>query len=494
MLHRSQRHIWDLLFSSGGRENGWLVAALLDHGDSTVGPPKDRGEERMREIEHVARFVHDCSWAALPSSVQERIKMALLDDLGATLAGTLTRVSRITAAYAVEAWPGEAATILLHGKRASALGAAFANGYAANGLDIDGCALYTKGHPGAQVFPTALALGETLGIDGKAMLAAMVVGYEIAHRTARCWHDHHEVYQACASWGSVACAAVAANLLGLSKPQIEQALGIAEYHAPNVPMMRAIDNPAMVKHGIGWGTVVGITAGQLAQRGFTGIPSLLSFEQYAEWVSDIGHEYVILDGLAWKKYACCAWVHAALDATLEVIGEYSISVAQIAHIKVEGHRGTYRLGTRPPSTTEEAQFNVAWPLAALLIDGEMGPRQVLEERLVDPEVRELARKVEVLESDELNELYRLATLGDPRGKYACSVTITLTDGREFASGLVEAGIKFPQRWTKEQVEKKFRWLAGFVLDEARTDRLVEMIWDLEGLVDVRELTSLVAQR
>jgi 2-methylcitrate dehydratase PrpD len=448
----------------------------------------------MSEIEHVARFVHDCRWDALPSSVQERIKMALLDDLGATLAGTLTRVSGITAAYVVEAWPGDEATILLHDQLASATGAAFANGYAANGLDIDGCALYTKGHPGAQVFPTALALGESLGIDGKRMLAAMVVGYEIAHRTARCWHDHHEVYQACASWGSVACAAVAAHLLQLAGPQIEQALGIAEYYAPNVPMMRAIDNPAMVKHGIGWGTVVGITAGQLAQRGFTGIPSLLGFEKYAPWVSDIGRDYILLDGLAWKEYACCAWVHAALDATLEMIRKYGISAAQIAHIKVEGHRGTYRLGTKPPSTTEEAQFNVAWPLAALLIDGEMGPRQVLEERLVDPEIRELARKVEVLESDEFNELYRLATLGDPRGKYACSVTITLTDGREFASGVVEAGIKFPQGWSKKQVEKKFRWLAGFVLDEARTDMLVEMIWNLEELVNVRELTALVAQR
>jgi 2-methylcitrate dehydratase PrpD len=447
----------------------------------------------MGQIERVVRFVHDCNWDALPSSVQGRIKMALLDDLGATLAGTLTRVSRITAAYAADAWPGEEATILLHDRRALAIGGAFANGYAANALDIDGCALYTKGHPGAQVFPTALALGETLGIDGKRMLAAMVVGYEIAQRTARCWHDHHAIYQACASWGSVACAAVAANLLGLSEREIEQALGIAEYHAPNAPMMRAVDDASMVKHGIGWGTVVGITACQLAERGFTGIPSLLSFQKYAQWVSDIGREYIMLDGLAWKEYACCAWVHAALDATLELARNQGISVAEIAHIRVEGHQGMYRLGTELPSTTEQAQFNVAWPLAALLVDGELGPRQVLDERLADQGVRELASRVEVLESEEFNELYRLATLGDPRGKYASSVTITLTDGREFGSGVVEAGIKFPQGWSNKQVEKKFRWLAGFVLDDARADRLVEMIWGFEDIADVRELTTLVAQ-
>lgn len=141
----------------------------------------------------VTRFIAGTKWDVLPEPVQRKVRMCMLDDLGATLVGTLTMISRITADYAMETWPGDEATIVLHGK-ASAIGAAFANGYAANGFDIDDCALYTRGHPGAQVFPTALAISEKLGLGGREMLTAMVIGYEIAHRAARCWHNHHRVY------------------------------------------------------------------------------------------------------------------------------------------------------------------------------------------------------------------------------------------------------------------------------------------------------------
>jgi len=192
----------------------------------------------------VASFVTGVAWEALPAAVQRRARMAFLDTLGAALAGTRAPVSRIAAGYAVDTWPGDAATILRHGQRTSAVGAAFANGYAANGLDIDDCAIYTKGHPGAQIFPTALALAEALGLGGAKMLTGLVVGYEVAHRAARIWHATHDFYQACGSWGSVACAAVAAHLLDLSAEHTRQALGIAEYHAPNLPMMRDIDHPA----------------------------------------------------------------------------------------------------------------------------------------------------------------------------------------------------------------------------------------------------------
>ena len=449
----------------------------------------------------VAQFIADVTWDALPVPVQRKARLALLDILGATLVGTLTPISRITTDYAVGTWPGDEATILLHGQRASAIGAAFANGYAANGIDIDDCALYTKGHPGAQIFPTALALAEKLGLGGSQMMTALVVGYEVAHRTARLWHDHHAVYQACGSWGSVACAAVACHLLRLPPEQIKHALGIAEYHAPNLPMMRDIDHPAMVKHGIGWGAMNGIIFAQLAQRGFTGVPSILGFEEYRNWVADIGQHYIMVDGVIFKEYACCAWTHPALDAARGLLRQYdfgaddgSTELAEvIAHIRVEGFHETVRLGTQLPTTTEEAQFNLAWPLAVFLLDGEIGPDQILEHRFDDERVRALASKIELVESDELNELHRRAVVGDPGGKYAAIVTITLKDGRQFASGIVDGGIRYPQGWDESRVEEKFRWLVGCVLEGTRIGPLVDMVWQFEDVDDVHELTRLVAR-
>jgi 2-methylcitrate dehydratase PrpD len=121
-----------------------------------------------------ARFVAEARWEDLPITVQRKARMCLADSFGATLAGTLTRVSRISADYAAEAWGGDQATILrhepgrgLHGLRASMAGAAFANANAANGLDLDDSARYAYGHAGSQIVPTALAVAEALDRSGQ---------------------------------------------------------------------------------------------------------------------------------------------------------------------------------------------------------------------------------------------------------------------------------------------------------------------------------------
>lgn len=448
----------------------------------------------MNALDLTAQFIANAAWEELPEAVQRKAWMCLVDNLGATLAGTLTRVNEIGADYAAETWRGDEATILLRGKKASAVGAAFANACASNGLDVDDSARYAYGHAGAQIFPTALAVAESLNLSGAQMLCGMVVGYEVAHRVGRCWHASRQEYQACGSWGSVACAAVAAHLMGLDENQIKHALGIAEYHAPNLPMMRDVDAPAMVKHGIEWAAMTGITSAQLAARGFTGIPSILSLEEYQEWGQDIGREYLMVDGVAWKaeRYACCGWAHAGVEGARNLVLENKIALDDIAHILVEGGHGTMRLGTRLPATTEEAQFNQAWTLAAMLVDGEIGPNQTLEFRLSDPQIRDLAQKVEVVEDAQVEALFQLYAQGDPKGRFASKVTITLKDGTIFRSGLVDGGLRFPPSgWSEERMVEKFRWLAGFVLEEQTAERVLKTLFNFSTLSNVRELTRLL---
>ncbi len=449
----------------------------------------------MNGDDRVATFVSQARWETLPDDVRRKAQMCLLDNLGALLAGTQTRVSQISAEYAARTWPGDEATIVLYGKRAKPAGAAFANGNAANGVDIDDSAQYAYGHAGAQVFPTALAIAESLDLDGAQLMTGMVVGYEVAHRIGRCWHADHEVYQACGSWGSVACAAIAAHLMGLPPEQIKHALGIADYHAPNVPMMRDIDRPAMVKHGIGWAAMTGIVAAELAACGYTGIPSLMSYEKYADWIDDIGEHYIMVDGVAWKAkgYACCGWAHAATEGAKRLAETYHVAHGDIARVRIETFSESTRLGTRLPLTTEEAQFNLAWPVAAILVDGEVGPAQTLESRLNDPVLCDLAQRVEVVESEALNELCRLFQQGDPRGRFASAVTVILNDGRELRSGLVGGGLSFPQPgWDEHKMEEKFRWLATSILDEARVNRLVNTLWRFEEVSSIRAFTQMLA--
>jgi len=439
-----------------------------------------------------AQFITRTRWEELPATVQEKARMCLVDNLGATLAGTRTRISHICAEYAHVTWPSDKATILLNNKEASAVGAAFANAAAANGIDSDDGLQYAYGHGGAQIFPAALAVAEARDLSCRRFLAGMVVGYEVAHRMGRCWHDDHDVYQACGSWGSVASAAAAANLMDLTTKQTWHTLGISDYQAPNLPMMRDIDHPAMVKHGIYWGAMTGVMSAEMAARGFTGIPSLLGEEKYRDWVMDIGEHYIMVNGVSWKMkdYACCGWAHAAIEGAHELVQTHAIELDDIQRIVVEAFHETVRLGTKLPTTTEEAQFNLAWPVAAMLVDGEVGPHQMLEHRLNDARIQALAQRVEVIESEELNELCRLYEIGDPRGRFASIVTIKLKNGNEYSSGLKDGGMSMSdQNWTQEMMAEKFRWLGATVLEAAKVDEILDMAWHLDEIDSIRELTE-----
>jgi 2-methylcitrate dehydratase PrpD len=295
------------------------------------------------------------------------------------------------------------------------------------------------------------------------------------------------MYQSCGSWGSVACAAVASKLMGLDHGTIKHALGIADYHAPNLPMMRDIDHPTMVKHGIGWGAMNGIVSAELAERGFTGVPSILGFEQYHDWIADIGRLYIMVEGLLFKRWSCCAWGHPAIHATLTAVKEHGISLDEIASIEIFTFHEGSRLSQRQPTSTEEAQFNIKWPLATMLLDGQIGPDQVLERRLGDEQVRALVEKMKVVQDPEVERRYRLFCAGpdsDPDALFTSRVAITLNNGRVVDSGLVN---RDDARLDDAELEDKFRWLSAYVLDEARIDRLLRMVAGSDTLDNVSEL-------
>jgi len=440
----------------------------------------------------VPRFIIETAWDGLPADGQERARLCMLDNLGALVAGMATPAASISANVARRLWGGDDATIIRTGARASAPGAAFANAVAANGVDIDDCGVYTLGHPGAQVLPTALALAERLVLPGHAVLAATVVGYEVAFRAGRCIHDAGTYYyRSCGSWGSLACAAIGANLAGLSEAQPAHALGIAEYHAPFAPMFRDVDDPAMVKHACGWGAVTGLTAAALAASGFTSFPSVLEDEAYAPWLSGIGDPVLITTGIMWKRYSCCAWTHPALQALERILDRRPVAADEIRRIHVTAYRDAVRLGTRLPETTEEAQFNLAWPLAARLVDGQVSPAQVLEPRLSDPRIRTLAALVEVEESQEYTRLYDLNCDEDPEGVDMAQVVLELPDRTRLVSGPVGLEIYPREPWGRALIAAKFRWLVGSVLPRAAVEQIVEMVWQFEEVADSSELVRII---
>ena len=459
-------------------------------------PPSSSGSPLTGGETALAGFILETRWQDVPPDVRERALLCLMDNVASALSASTARSAQIAASLARDVLPGDQATVLISGVRSSALGAAFANGVAANAYDIDDCGLYTWGHPGAQVLAASLALAEKLGADGPAMLAATVVGYEVMFRAGRCWHDlHMPEYRACGTWGSIGCAAIGANLLRLTPLQTRHALGIAEYDTPTLPMLQAVVEPAMVKHGIGIGALNGLLSAELAARGFTGTRSLLTLEQYDGWVGDLGSHYVLPYGMSWKEYSCCLWAHTPLLAVDRLRASHRFGAGDVRRIIVEIYPDALQLQVVHPATTEEAQFSIAWPIAALLVDGEVATEQVSDERTADATLHDLAAKVEFVASDELQKLYVLSENGQPGGMDAARVTIELNDGRVLESGLVEHLIyeREAALWDRERMERKVRWLLRHLYTPAALDELLERVWAFEEVSDVGDFVRMLTR-
>ena len=237
--------------------------------------------------------------------------------------------------------------------------------------------------------------------------------------------------------------------------------------------------------------MTGIMSARLAALGFTGVPSILTFAEYAPWVQDIGSEYLLPRGIMWKKYSCCAWAHPAINALRTILEANPVQPEHVDRIILTVYREAARLGAALPTTTEEAQFNLAWPVAVFLAYGEVAPRHVLESQLSDPTVHALASKVEIEDSHEFTRLYDLADTEDPRGKEVADVRLELDDGRTLSSG-VQPSLVYGD-WPRDEIEAKFRWLARDLLGERATDELIGMTWRLDKLDDVRELTKVIGE-
>jgi 2-methylcitrate dehydratase PrpD len=400
--------------------------------------------------------------------VQHQSKRCLLDALGALLAGTRTPVADIMADLALSQFPGEDAAFLGRDARASLVGAVLANGFAANALDIDDGYRRIKGHPGACVLPVALAAAEAAGCAGSEFLTALVIGYEVGIRAGLIRHATYETYHSSGSWGAIAGAAAAGRILGLDEEALWHALGTAEYHAPIAPMMKGIETTTMGKDSTGWGCMVAISSVLMSQQGFTGIHPLFDDTPNPAWIEGLGREYEILN-LYFKPYAACRWAQPAVDGALQICRQESLSLQQIETIRVATFAEAAALTRDYPRNTEDAQYNLAFPIAAALLDGEVGPRQVLPPRLFDADIRNVMDRVEVVVEERFQVEFPAKALAE--------VIIETRDGRSFCSGVMSAtwdpASTLP---TDDELREKFRWLAEPVLGGERTEAIEATIW------------------
>jgi 2-methylcitrate dehydratase PrpD len=437
--------------------------------------------------DYVIRFILDTNWQNIPTDVQHQSKRCLLDTLGALLAGTETPVGGLMAGIATAQFNGNDATILVSGSRVSASGAALANGFAGNALDIDDGYRLIKGHPGSCILPVVLSASEVAdNCPGSQFLTAMIIGYEIGIRAGLIRHAVYPTYHTSGSWGSISGAAAAGKLMGLEGNALLNALGTAEYHAPIAPMMKGIETPSMGKDSIGWGAMVAMMSVLMAEKGFTGIKPIFDDTPQREWVESLGHHYEMLN-LYFKPYAACRWAQPAIAGALKVSKDNEIIPEDIVRIQVRTFKEAKSLSDIHPQNTEEAQYNLAFPLAAALIDGEVGPEQILPPRIFSSQILKLADKVDTEVSELFDQLFPEKT---------CAEVIVHTEsGASFSSDTMEAPWEPPDNLPSDsEIEEKFHGLVDPILGVQQTHQLCSLIWNLDNCYNIQELIGLCLKR
>jgi len=422
-------------------------------------------------------LIRGLHWSDLPATVRKRAEMCLLDLIGIAAGGHGTRLSAIIRDHAVEAFGGDA-PMLFDQRSASLPGVALAGGMMIDSLDGHDGYNPAKGHIGCPLFPAALACAHRRGASGTALLETIVMGYEFGGRAAEAQHGTAPDYHTSGSWGAVTAAAAAARLLGLDHDQTRHALGIAEYHGPRSQMMRCIDHPTMVKDGSGWGSMAGVSAALLAQKGFTGAPAI-TVEDAPEYWADLGDRWVILQQY-FKPYPVCRWAHAPVEGVLALRRAHDLRPEQVARIEIETFHESVRLAMNAPKLSDEAQYSTSYPAALAMVHGDIRPEHLADDALCNAQVMRLSRAMVLRESEFANAEF-------PLRRFA-RVTLVLRDGRELRGEWMTPRWDHTEPPTEADLRAKYHDLADPVLGRPRADAIEEALSNLHR-TDLAPLTD-----
>jgi 2-methylcitrate dehydratase PrpD len=445
----------------------------------------------MGATQELARYVARTSYEDLPAEVKEMAKTCLLDWFGVTLGGTREELSLIVQKLAAEMGGEKQATVIGTGLKTNVLLAALVNGSISHALDFDDTHAGSIAHPSVTVAPAVLAVAEHKKARGKDLIVAFVLGFEVETRVGMAAGRAHydKGWHATSTTGRFGAAAGTAKLLGLDQGRLVNALGIAGTQTGGV---RQVFGTMSKPFHAGKAAMDGVLAAYLAGMGFTssdsivegkhGFLEIFSPEPKAEKLTDgLGRDYTITS-VGFKPYASCAGTHTVIDAMRDIRATEKLSADEVGGIDLElGELSLDAAGIVEPRTALEGKFSVYHCAALALLEGEVGEDRFTDEKVNDPAVAGLRKKVKT----RVNPDFKLL---DSR------VAVVTKDGRR-----IERFVRIPKgqpenKMTPAEMEEKFRGLASGVLSRDNVNRLLEKIYKLEEVSDIGEITALCAMR
>lgn len=451
-------------------------------------PTQQRYEDG--ETVRLAAFCTDLEYDSLNDDVVESAKKALVDTLAAAYAGIDTEPGARILEY-VDQYDGDEATVIGNSGGSNAQFAALANGTLAHALDVDDGHRSAAGHPGSAVIPAALAVAEKTDATGADLITAIVAGYEGMVKTAKSVQTSHRErgFHGTATCGCFGAAAAVSTLLDLDETRTAYALGLAGTQAGG--LFEFLEKGSMSKRfHPGRAALAGILAGELAATGFDGPDTIIEgTDGFARAFADdydlepfknLGDPFAVTENYL-KPFPSCRHIHGPIEAAQTFRNE-GVTPDDVESIRVETYGAASHHDKKAVENLLDTQMSMPYGVAIALVTGEAKLAQFDPSNAADPDVQALIEKVDVVATDEMEDLY-------PETRPA-RVVLTLASGEEY-----EELVKYPlgaaeNPLSRERLEEKFRDITGAALDEARQEAIIEDAF----AVDEFESVSSFAER
>ena len=424
------------------------------------------------------KFLLETKWEDLPAEVQQRLRGCMLDLMGALVAGCGSEQFRVGVRLAKKIFRDGDIPAIGTKETFSTVGAATAMGHSSNAYDIDDGHNIIRAHPGTSFIGGLLAIGYEKDVSAKEFLTALYVAYEATIRMGAAIMDYYQYAHSSGTFGAVGVVAGGGRMYGFTKEEMNNALSVSEFNAPLVPGIRSVEYPSMNKDGVPFGVMVGELALEAGMCGFTGNKNLLEAEEYAHYLDDLGTKHEVMD-LYFKPYPCCRWGHPAIDACLAVMADNKVTADDIDQVIVETFYKATQLSKGIPSCADEAQYNIAYPVASSIVNNGFSIAQV--EQTDDPKVHKMMEKLTFVCDKELDDQFP--------AKRLCRVRMVLKDGRTVVSGVHEPRGEAFENIGYDWLSEKFLRITGHKLSKEQQLQLIDILekdnWT------VRELVALV---
>src|SRR5947199_6958259 len=431
-----------------------------------------------------------------PEAVHQ-VKRTLIDTLGCAAGAFDGEPAAIARAIASRVRGNPPARVLGTRATTSADLAAFANTVFVRYLDCnDTYAARGTGHP-SDMIPAVLAAADARRADGRSVITAIAVAYEafcrLADRVALKGWDQ-------GMFAAIGAACGAGKVLGLDRVAMGHAISIAI--TSGVPLgVTRIGELSMWKGCATAAAVrIGVFAAELAAEGMTGPGE--PFEgrnglwqhlgvEAPKWEGfGGGAKPFRITGTSFKAYPSVIHTQGPISLVLELRQRVGVAEIESVHMATYGEavrRTAMEAEKWNPETRETADHSIPYLVAAAFQDGGVTPATFAPSRIQDPALRQLIKKLTVVEEPEFTRRYPAES--------CTRIEVTTTDGRRVAAETSHPKGHYRNPLTDGEVEGKFRGLASGVLGAEGCDRVLSEVWNLENAPTLDRLfESLVISR